>query len=121
MFRRTNPHSQMQSPCRSAKAILLGRVVRRVVMRNSGARNAEIGGYRRGDEQYDKSSDEGASPGSALGASPGSAFVLGGFAGVSLCSWLLWASPRSAFVLGSWLADPRATRGQGHHPELCWL
>jgi SAM-dependent methyltransferase len=31
------------------------------------------------------------------------------------------ASPGSAFVLGFWLASPRATRGQGHHPEFCWL
>jgi hypothetical protein len=32
----------------------------------------------------------------------------GGFAGVSLCFWF-------------WLASPRATRGQGQHPEFCWL
>jgi hypothetical protein len=31
------------------------------------------------------------------------------------------ASAGSAFVFGFWLASPRATRGQGHHPEFCWL
>jgi predicted amidohydrolase len=31
------------------------------------------------------------------------------------------ASPVSALVFGFWLASPRATRGQGHHPEFCWL
>jgi hypothetical protein len=31
------------------------------------------------------------------------------------------ASPRAAFVHGFWLASPRATRGQGHHPEFCRL
>jgi hypothetical protein len=28
------------------------------------------------------------------------------------------ASAGSAFVFGFWLASPRATRGQGHHPEF---
>ena len=31
------------------------------------------------------------------------------------------ASAGSAFVFGFWLASPRATRGQGHHHEFCWL
>ena len=79
------------------------------------------------------------------GGFAGVSLCSGGFAGVSLCSWglrrgqplflvLAWqpvcypgsATPSPIIAAVSlcswfWLGSLCATRGQGHHPESCWL